>query len=253
MIIANLVSLELFETHLTNDILTSLTTCQHLKEFSAVYCTFGADSHDAFKSFFSSLAFTKLVMVPKNKRELNQHVFESIAQQSQLQHFEIAFHPCPRWQTWITLIEKNVSLKKFIIRDGSVMVHFALQKIIPLLPPLETFTGISLDDNLLAILAQNSQKTLKVLNLSGSSDLTECKTLGLCRNIEVLDLSYCNIKDEDLMHVTTCLSGQLQEVYLRQCKNISSETIIALLQHCPRLRRMNVSGQCNHPSIDDCF
>jgi hypothetical protein len=220
--------------------LTSLTACQNLKELSLQRCAFGADTHDAFKALFSSLTLSKLVIEPTNGRDLTQQVFESLTQQSQLEHFEIGFHHCPRWQLWVPFIEKNVSLKHFIIRD-SAMVHFVLDQIIPLLPPLETLEGVFLDDNHLRIIAQNSQKTLKKLRCS-STDLTECTALSLCRDVEVLHLSNCNIKDEDFMHVTSCLSGRLREVNLSQCKNISTDTITALLKQCPQIRVMNLSG-----------
>jgi hypothetical protein len=221
--------------------LTSLTACQNLKELSLQRCAFGADTHDAFKALFSSLTLSKLVIEPTNGRDLTQQVFESLTQQSQLEHFEIGFHHCPRWQLWVPFIEKNVSLKHFIIRD-SAMVHFVLDQIIPLLPPLETLEGVFLDDNHLRIIAQNSQKTLKKLRCS-STDLTECTALSLCRDVEVLHLSNCNIKDEDFMHVTSCLSGRLREVNLSQCKNISTDTITALLKQCPQIRVMNLSGK----------
>jgi hypothetical protein len=93
--------------------LTSLTACQNLKELSLQRCAFGADTHDAFKALFGSLTLSKLVIEPTNGRDLTQQVFESLTQQSQLEHFEIGFHPCPRWQLWVPFIEKNVSLKAF--------------------------------------------------------------------------------------------------------------------------------------------
>jgi len=232
----------LFDTHLSNDILTSLTACHHLKEFSLQDCFFGADTNDAFKLFFGSLNLTKLAIVPSNARDLTFPIFESITQQSHLEHFEISFHPCPRWSAWVALVEKNVSLKHFILRNGSTLVHYALEKIIPLFPSLETLEGVALSDDLLPVLALNSQKTLKKL-VCVTTDLSECKALGLCRNIEVLNLSNSNIKDEDLMHVATCLNGQLTEVYLNKCKNISSDTITALLQRCPKVRQLHLSGE----------
>jgi hypothetical protein len=117
-----------------------------------------------------------------------------------------------------------------------------LQKIIPLLPPLETIQGVKLDDELLQTLAHNSQKTLKKLLCPAMSDVTECKAISLCRQLEEIDLSQSSIKDEDFYHVTSCLGKALTSVNLSGCVNISNETIRNLLQRCKRLRVLRLTG-----------
>lgn len=242
IVLANLVSLDLFESELTADTLTALITCHNLKQLSLRQCGFKADTHDAFKALFGSLTLSTLIVVPSMPRDLTTSVFEAITQQSQLERFEISFFHCPRWQLWAPFIEKNTSLKHFKLVNGRSMGPFMLEKIVPLLPPLETLEGLKLDDTHLRIIAQKSQRTLKTLKCS-SDDLFECAALGLCRDLEVLDLSNCHVKDEDLRHVFSCLNGRLLHVNLSQCKNISSETIAVLLQQCPLIRAMNLSGK----------
>jgi hypothetical protein len=130
-----------------------------------------------------------------------------------------------------------------------IPAHYkALATRCPNLTKLTVRDGTLDDDALLAVGA--GCRALKQLRLYGIVDVTDTSLVAIARNGALTELfidGSPNITDAGLEAVAECCP-QLEVVSLALCEQFTDTTVVALGQHCPNLRKLNI---CHTATTDE--
>ena len=140
-----------------------------------------------------------------------------------------------------------------IYKNSKELVHLTLkgirnlrdQELIDLAPSLKNLKTLDLSecpfitDAGVKAIVEHCQN-LEVLNLNGCRNVTSKGLEGFgSRNLQVLDLSGCDISDELLLSIAP-RSPNLQSLNLHGCKNVADKGAEALAASCTNLQSLNL-------------
>ncbi|XP_045508924.1 S-phase kinase-associated protein 2-like isoform X2 [Colias croceus] len=126
----------------------------------------------------------------------------------------------------------------------SAISRQTLAKLVEHCPSLRKLSleSLPLDDGIMALIGQCS--SLETLNLTMAQGITPEGLKSLldgCTCLQSLNISWCNLNEEALNILVTCLPSKLQRLNLSGARIMNDETVSQLAVRCPRLLELDLS------------